>query len=85
MGVATMPVMGLAQKHVDELLKLPPNERSDAAEVLLLSLEQDAEVNDVGVEQAWAAEIERRIAEDAPGIPSETVSAEGRSRLKHGS
>jgi len=64
-------------------LKLPPDERSEAVEALLLSLEQDTEANDAGFERAWAAEIERRIAEDAPGIPAETVFAEGRARLKH--
>lgn len=64
-------------------MKLPPDERSEAVEALLLSLEQDTEANDAGFERAWAAEIERRIAEDAPGIPAETVFAEGRARLKH--
>ncbi len=63
------------------MLKLPPEERSAAAEALLLSLEQDAE--EPGVEAAWAEEIERRIAENAPGIPAETVFAEGRARLKN--
>ena len=68
-----------AKKHVDELLKLPVEERSAAAEALLLSLEDS--VDDVGAEQAWTAEIERRIVENAPGIPAETVFAEGRARL----
>ncbi len=75
--------MGPAKKHVDELLKLPADDRSEAVEALLISLEQDVDANDAGVEQAWAAEIERRIAEDAPGIPAETVFAEGRARLKN--
>ena len=78
-----MWVMGLAKKHVDELLKLPADERSEAVEALLISLEQDGDANDAGVERAWAVEIERRIAEDAPGIPAETVFAEGRARLKN--
>lgn len=78
-----MPVMGSAKKHVDELLKLPADERSEAVEALLISLEQDAEDNDPGIERAWATEIERRIGEDAPGIPAETVFAEGRARLKN--
>jgi hypothetical protein len=30
---------------------------------------------------AWANEVERRIAENAPGIPAETVFAEGRARI----
>lgn len=78
-----MWVMGPAKKHVDELLKLPADERSEAVEALLISLEQDGDANDAGVERAWAVEIERRIAEDAPGIPAETVFAEGRARLKN--
>ena len=75
-----MHLMGPAKKHVDELLKLPPDERSEAAEALLLSLEQDAEDQDA-VPSAWATEIERRVAENAAGIPAETVLAEGRARL----
>ena len=70
-----------AKKHVDELLKLPVEERSAAAEALPLSLEDSVE--DAGAEQAWTKEIERRIVENAPGIPAETVFAEGRARLNH--
>jgi hypothetical protein len=70
------------RKHVDELLKLPPDERSEAAEVLLRSLEQEPEEDEVAVAAAWAAEIEHRIGENAPGIPAETVFAEGRARLQ---
>ena len=51
--------------HVDELLKLPPDERSEAAEVLLRSLEQEPEEDEVAVAAGWAAEIERRIGENA--------------------
>jgi hypothetical protein len=39
-------MVGAAKKHVDELLKLPPEERSEAAEALLLSLEQEYETDD---------------------------------------
>ncbi|HET7502697.1 MAG TPA: addiction module protein [Kofleriaceae bacterium] len=70
------------KKHVDELLKLPPHERSEAAELLLRSLEQEPEEDEVVVAAAWAAEIERRIGENEPGIPAETVFAEGRARLQ---
>lgn len=41
-----------------EVLKLPPDERAMLAQRLLASLEDDAEI-----EEAWAAELERRIAE----------------------
>ena len=68
-----------AKKYVDELLKLPAEERAAAAEVLLLSLEESVE--DPDAEQPWSKEIERRVAENAPGIRAETVFAEGRARL----
>ena len=76
-----MILVGPAKKHVDELLKLPPDERSEAAEALLASLEEDPEADEAPVAAAWATEIERRVAENAPGIPAETVFAEGRARL----
>ena len=40
------------KKHVDELLKLPPDERSEAAEVLLRSLEREPEEDEVAVAAA---------------------------------
>ena len=76
-------MVGSAKKHVEELLKLPPDERSQAVEALLLSLEQEPEEDEAEVAAAWAAEIERRIAEDAPGIPAETVFARIRARLQN--
>jgi hypothetical protein len=69
-------------KHVEELLKLPLDERSEAAEVLLRSLEQEPEENEAVIAAAWVAEVERRIGENEPGIPAETVFAEGRARLQ---
>ena len=74
---------GSANKHVEELLKLPPDERSEAVEALLLSLEQEPEEDEAEVAAAWAAEIERRIDENAPGIPAGTVFAEIRARLQN--
>lgn len=62
-----------------ELLKLPADERSAAAEELLRSLEGDAD--EVDAEAAWAAEIERRVSEPTPGVPAATVFGEGRRRL----
>ena len=53
--------MGSAKQHVDELLKLPASERSEAAEMLLLSLEPDG--TDSNVERAWLEEIQRRLLE----------------------
>jgi hypothetical protein len=75
-------MVGLSKTHVDELLKLPADERSQAAEALLLSLEDEPNEDPAEVEAAWAAEIQQRIEENAPGIPAETVFAEGRSRLQ---
>jgi putative addiction module component (TIGR02574 family) len=49
-----------AEDHVQALLKLPPEDRARAARQLLDSL--DDELEDVVVEQAWALEIERRLA-----------------------
>lgn len=71
-----------AKRHVEELLKLASDERSEAAEALLLSLEQDPADDDAEAAAAWATEIERRIVENAPGIAAETVFAEGRARLQ---
>jgi putative addiction module component (TIGR02574 family) len=75
-------MVGPANKHVEELLKLPPDERSEAAEALLRSLENEPEEDEASVAAAWASEIERRIDENAPGIPAEAVFAEIRSRLQ---
>ena len=78
----TLEVMvGPAKKHVDELLKMSPDERSEAAELLLRSLDDDAEVDDPdAVAAGWA--VERRIGEDAPGVSSDTVFSEARARLQ---
>ena len=73
--------MAHAKKHVDELLKLPRDERSAATEALLASLEEDEGGADA--EQVWAEEIERRVRDPGPGIPAAQVFAEGRTRLKN--
>ena len=44
--------------------ELPPAERAELAGLLLASIE---ETPDVGVEEAWAAEIERRMADFRAG------------------
>jgi len=53
-------------------LTLPPNERARIAAELIASLDQG---EDTDVEAAWAAEIERRIAEVESG-EAEIVSWE---------
>jgi len=64
-----------------EALKLTIGERAALAQRLLASLDEDAEIED-----AWAAEIERRIAEVESGavqvIPIEEALARVRAALK---
>jgi putative addiction module component (TIGR02574 family) len=76
-------MVGPANKHVEELLKLPPDERSEAAEALLRSLENEPEEDEASVAEAWANEIERRVDANEPGIPAESMFAEIRSRLQN--
>lgn len=69
------------EKLEAEALKLPPEERAALAQRLLASLEEDAEI-----EEAWAIEVERRIAEVESGavqlIPIEEALARVRAALK---
>jgi putative addiction module component (TIGR02574 family) len=64
-----------------EALKLTAGERAAFAQVLLASLDEDAEIED-----AWAAETERRIAETESGtlqaIPIADALAQVRAALK---
>jgi len=64
-----------------EALKLAPGERAALAQRLLASLDGDAEI-----EEAWAAEIERRIADVESGavqvIPIAEALAQVRAALK---
>ena len=58
----------MVSREVNELyeraIDLPPEDRAELAGLLLQSIEEPAEE---GVEEAWAAEIERRMAEYRPG------------------
>jgi putative addiction module component (TIGR02574 family) len=64
-----------------EALKLTSGERAAFAQVLLASLDEDAEIED-----AWAIEVERRIAEVESGavqvIPIAEALAQVRAALK---
>ena len=71
--------MAEAKRAVDQLLGLSRDERSAAAEALLANLEDDE--HDEHVERAWAEEIQRRVAENGPGVPADEVFADGRTRL----
>lgn len=64
-----------------EALKLTSSERAALAQRLLASLEEDSEI-----EEAWASEIERRIAEVESGavqtVPIAEALAQIRAKLK---
>lgn len=64
-----------------EALKLTSGERAAFAQLLLASLDEDAEV-----EEAWAAEVERRISDVENGvaqlIPIADALAQVRAALK---
>jgi putative addiction module component (TIGR02574 family) len=64
-----------------EALKLTSGERAAFAQLLLASLDEDAEI-----EEAWAAEVERRIADVENGavqvIPISEALAQVRAALK---
>lgn len=64
-----------------EALKLAPSDRAALAQRLLASLEEDFEI-----EEAWASEIERRIAEVESGavktVPIAEALAQVRAKLK---
>jgi putative addiction module component (TIGR02574 family) len=64
-----------------EALKLTVAERAKLAEHLIASLDEDSEI-----EEAWAAETERRIAEIEAGtvqlIPAAEAIARARAALK---
>lgn len=64
-----------------QLERLPNHERAELAHFLLCSLEQDA---DVGVDEAWEAELARRVADiqngTVVGTPAAQVFAELRAQ-----
>ena len=64
-----------------QALKLTTSERAHLAERLIASLDEDAEI-----EEAWAVEVERRIAEIDSGrvqmIPATEAIARARESLK---
>jgi putative addiction module component (TIGR02574 family) len=64
-----------------EAMRLTPEERARLADRLIASLAEDAEI-----EEAWAAEVERRIAEieagRAPVVPAADAIARARDALK---
>jgi putative addiction module component (TIGR02574 family) len=69
------------EKLANEALALTASERAALAQLLLASLEEDSELDDL-----WAVEVERRIAEvdngTSPVIPMADALARVRARLK---
>ena len=69
-------------KNVEvEALKLSPEERAELADRLLASLSEDS-----AVEEAWGAEVERRLAAIESGrtqlVPAAEAIARARAALK---
>ncbi len=60
-----------------EALKLSPEERAHLADRLIASLAEDPEI-----EEAWAAEVERRIAEIEAGRVTVVPAAEAIARAR---
>jgi putative addiction module component (TIGR02574 family) len=75
-------IMGTRLEMLEaEALQLTPSERAAFAQYLLASLDEDA-----GIEEAWAAEVERRIADVEGGtvqvVPIAEALAQVRASLK---
>ncbi|MEA2325765.1 MAG: hypothetical protein QOE68_724 [Thermoanaerobaculia bacterium] len=74
--------MSVAKQAVEELYEraseLTPSDRAELAGLLLESLEDQPEE---GVEEAWAAEIERRIADYRAGLVRMIPWSEARAYL----
>lgn len=71
------------QARLRALLQAPREERNEAIEALLLSLDDDPgeNVDQETWERSWAAELERRLAETDAGVPADEVFSAGRARL----
>jgi putative addiction module component (TIGR02574 family) len=73
------------EKLVVEVLKLAPGERAVLAQLLLNSLGDDDESGEE-IDEAWAVEVDRRIAEldagEVKGIPIAEALAQVRATLK---
>jgi len=79
--------MSIAAAHLlEEVLKLPDDERADLAAEVLSSL-PPATPAEARSEAEWLAEIERRARAamaGSPGIPWETARAQIQRRLRQG-
>ncbi|HEX9986450.1 MAG TPA: addiction module protein [Thermoanaerobaculia bacterium] len=68
----------LVEKLYEQAAELPEADRAELAGLLLESIEEPA---DDGVEEAWAAEIERRMADYRAGKVKTIAWAEVRAHL----
>jgi hypothetical protein len=68
----------LARKLLDEVLRLPLEERASVAAELLVSLDEPLE-SPAEVETAWAAEIEQR----AQGVLTGQATGQSWSAVRH--
>ena len=69
----------MLDEHIQQLLKLPVEDRARAAKVLLSSLDGET---DAGAEDAWATEIERRIARIQAGQATLIASEDAIERIR---
>ena len=78
-GDKVIPTMLQTQLEILEVeaLKLTPSERAALVQRLLASLAEDAEI-----EEAWAAEVERRIADVESGSVQVIPIAEALARVR---
>jgi putative addiction module component (TIGR02574 family) len=67
-----------AKELLDEALALDPSDRADMAATLLESLDDEPED---GIEEAWAQEVERRVAEVESGAVRTIPWSEARQVL----
>jgi putative addiction module component (TIGR02574 family) len=69
----------------DGVLALPEEERAELAAALLASLGPEPEPDQNSVDQAWAAELDRRAAAlesgEDPGVAWEDALSQARQRL----
>ncbi len=82
-----METVALPLKKLEaEAMELSRRERAELAHRLIVSLEEEASDDPAEVEQAWAEEIQRRVAQLEAGtvelIPAGQVFAESRNRLR---
>lgn len=73
-----LTVSGKGQKLLEEALTLPPDERADLAAILLGSLHDP---QDEAADEAWDAELKKRIDEVESGAVKTIPWSEARARF----